>query len=259
MFLDGHGNMSRGGLLTGVDVSNLASENGIRLLPTTLKEALQEKQVLAMKGTAQPLAVSREDAAALCARADVAIVTELANPHYVDTNALPWIGAPDDAIKLKVMRVSAETGTVSLIVKQNGAAPPHYHLGPADFFVTSGKIGYRAGPPSGYGVGTYMYEPAGARHEATQPIETDLIYTSNVYGPIQFDSGPGTKVEAVASWMTYLEAAQAFNSPLLANTFENDSSLLAPSCLSTTSKPRSVDAGTMSSSCFAFLPCLPWQ
>ena len=66
-------------------------------------------------------------------------------------------------------------------VRQNGQAPPHYHLGPADFFVLSGHIGYRAGPPAGYGPGTYIYEPAGARHEATQRVpgteSEDLIYT----------------------------------------------------------------------------------
>lgn len=216
-------------LLTGVDVRKLADDNGIRLLPNTLQEALLEKPKLVPKGKAEPLAISKEEAAALCARAECAVVTELPNPHYVDTNSLPWIGAPDDLIKIKVMRISAETGHVSLIVKQNGAAPPHYHLGPADFFITSGRIGYRAGPPEGYAAGTYMLEPAGARHESTQPVETDLIYTANVWGPIQFDSGVGTKVEMVFSWMSYLEAAKAFNSPLLANTFDDDSCLLAPS------------------------------
>jgi len=223
----GEGNTVKS-LLTAVDVRKLASDNGIRLLPNTLQEALKPKEEMTMKGTPTPLSLTQEEANALLG-ADSTTVTELSNPHYVDTNTLPWIGAPDDLIKIKVLRISAETGHVSLIVKQNGAAPPHYHLGPADFFITSGKIGYRAGPPEGYGVGTYMLEPAGARHEATQPVQTDLIYTANVWGPIQFDSGVGTKVEMVFSWMSYLEAAKAFNSPLLANTFDDDSSLLAPS------------------------------
>jgi len=218
-------------LLTGVDVRKLADDNGIRLLPNTLQEALQEKPDKEIKGKPEPLAISQEKASALCARVECDVITELANPHYVDTNALPWIGAPDDKIKLKIMRISPETGHVSLIVKHGGAAPPHYHLGPADFFIMSGRIGYRAGPPEGYGPGTYMLEPAGARHESTQAVEdgSELIYTSNVWGPIQFDSGVGTKVEMVFSWMSYLEAAKAFNSPLLANTFADDSSLLAPS------------------------------
>jgi len=217
-------------LLTGVDVRKLANDNGIRLLPNTLMEALQEKPQMEIKGKAEPLAITDSAAAKAMARAECETITELKNPHYVDTNALPWIGAPDDKIKIKIMRISAETGHTSLIVKHGDAAPPHYHLGPADFFIMSGKIGYRAGPPEGYGPGTYMLEPAGARHESTSPIPgDDLIYTANVWGPIQFDSGVGTKVEMVFSWMSYLEAAKAFNSPLLANTFADDSSLLAPS------------------------------
>lgn len=122
------------------------------------------------------------------------------------------------------MRVSTETGTISLIVRQNGQAAPHYHLGPADFFIMSGRIGYRAGPKEGYGPGTYMYEPAGARHEATQRVneDEDLIYTANVWGPIQFDTGPGTPPLLVLSWMQYLAMAQASSTPLLASQFAND-------------------------------------
>ena len=93
---------------------------------------------------------------------------------------MPWSINPDTPdLGLKVLRVSEETGVVSLIVRHNGVAAPHYHLGAADFMVLSGNIGYRAGPPQGYGPGTWFYEPAGARHDATQRIgEDDLIYTA---------------------------------------------------------------------------------
>jgi quercetin dioxygenase-like cupin family protein len=211
-------------LLTAMDIMAAATKANITMLPCTLKDALTEKKKLT-PAAGEPLNVP--DFKALCSRPNTAVADKLLNPHFVDTNSLPWIGDPP--IQLKVVRVSAETGTVSMIVKQNGQAPPHYHLGPADFFITEGRIGYRAGPPEGYGPGTYMYEPAGARHESTQPVETDLIYTANVYGPIQFDSGVGTPVVMVLSWMTYLQMAQASNSPLLASNFPDDSSLLAPS------------------------------
>merc|ERR1712217_128270 len=87
--------------------------------------------------------------------------------------------------------------------------------------VLSGRIGYRAGPPQGYGPGMWFYEPAGARHEATQRVkeDEDLVYFANVYGPIQFDSGVGTPVEAVLSWMQYLEMAKAAGAPLVRNSF----------------------------------------
>ena len=114
-------------------------------------------------------------------------------------------------------------------MRHNGVAGPHYHLGAADFLVLSGRIGYRAGPPEGYGPGVWFFEPAGARHEATQRVgeDEDLIYTANVYGPVQFDEGPGTPITAVQSWMQYKEAAKAFGLKLVANQFEADSSLLA--------------------------------
>lgn len=215
-------------LLTGFDIKAAAEKRGITLLPNTLSEALIERPA-AYTGPAEPLSNTKKNGWEMVSKAEgIAVATELGNPHYIDTNALPWIVNPDaPAIGLKIMRISTETGTVSAIVRQNGQAPPHYHLGPADFFITSGRIGYRAGPKEGYGPGTYMYEPAGARHEATQRVtDEDLIYTANIYGPIQFDSGVGTPILDVMSWMTYLQAAQAFKSPLIASTFPGDQGTL---------------------------------
>ena len=89
-------------------------------------------------------------------------------------------------------------------------ADPHNHLGASDFLVLSGRIGYRAGPPEGYGPGVWFFEPAGARHDATQRLtDDDLIYMANVYGPLTFDSGRGTPIAAVLSWMEYEALAQA--------------------------------------------------
>merc|ERR1712087_663590 len=149
-----------------------------------------------------PLAISGAEAAAQQANAKI-------HPHFVDTKAIPWIDGGMPGLSLKIMRISAETGIVSMIVRQNGQAVPHYHLGASDFMVLSGRIGYRAGPPDGYGPGMWFYEPAGARHEATQRVGTDdLIYTANVYGPIQFDSGKDTPIMAVFSWMQYKAMAE---------------------------------------------------
>ena len=113
-------------------------------------------------------------------------------------------------------------------MRHNGVAGPHYHLGASDFMVLSGRIGYRAGPPEGYGAGMWFYEPAGARHESTQRVgDGDLIYTANLYGPIQFDEGPGTPIAAVMSWMQYKAVADAAGIELVQSTFANDASLLA--------------------------------
>jgi hypothetical protein len=219
------------GLLTGPDVIAAARKRGVPLLPMTLEEAMGEKPP-SYPGEAEPLAAASEDSWKKVSKAEVPVVSSLTNPYFVDTNALPWIVNPDaPEIALKVMRISTETGIVSLIVRQNGQAPPHYHLGASDFLITSGRLGYRAGPPEGFGPGTYIWEPAGARHESTNRVnpEEDLIYTANLYGPIQFDSGPGTPPVLVQSWMQYLAAAKAANSPLLASTFHDDhATLLAP-------------------------------
>lgn len=227
-FLAGDGT-SVGSLLTALDIRAAAERRGITLAPSTLADAMGPRPA-EYKGPAEPLAISKGDGAALCTRAEgIAATAKVTSPHFVDSRRVPWIvneAMPD--VGLKILRVSAETGVISMIVRHNGAAPPHYHLGPADFMVLAGKIGYRAGPPEGYGPGMWFFEPAGARHESTQRIGTeDLIYTANVYGPIQFDEGVGTPITMVLSWMQYLAQAQEAKAPLVKSTFDGDKSLLA--------------------------------
>lgn len=217
-----------GALLTALDVQQAARDRGITLIPNTLAECMQPRP-RAYQGPAAPLAISGTSSKALVDRATAVASATAAHPHFVDTRNVPWIENPSvPDMGLKVLRVSEETGITSLIVRHNGVAGPHYHLGAADFLVLSGRIGYRAGPPEGYGPGVWFYEPAGARHEATQRVsEDDLIYTANVYGPLQFDEGPGTPIVAVQSWMQYKAMADAAGVTLVRNTFEGDASLLA--------------------------------
>jgi hypothetical protein len=214
-------------LLTAMDIQQGAAVNGITLVPNTLAECMQPRPEPTTVA-ATPLAIAGEGTKVLVD--ENAAQRDFVHPHFIDTRAVPWIVDPTlPDIGLKILRVSEETGVSSLIVRHNGVAGPHYHLGAADFLVLSGHIGYRAGPPQGYGPGVWFFEPAGARHEATQRIgeHEDLIYTANVYGPVQFDDGPGTPITAVQSWMQYKEAATAFGLKLVANQFEADSSLLA--------------------------------
>ena len=226
-FLNDKGGVSS--ILTAPDVIAAAKKEGVTLVPNTLAECMQERPP-AYQGQAEPLAIAGTDTKALVSHAEnIADVGRSVHPHFVDTRAIPWIenpAVPD--MGLKVLRVSEETGITSLIVKHNGVAGPHYHLAAADFMVLSGRIGYRAGPPEGYGPGVWFYEPAGARHEETQRVsDEDLIYTANVYGPLQFDEGEGTPIVAVQSWMQYKEMAVAAGVELVHSTFEGDSSLMA--------------------------------
>ncbi len=218
-------------VLTCLDIIAAARDRGVTLVPNTLAECMQERP-RAYQGPAEPLAIAGGDSKALVVAAEgvAADVGRSVHPHFIDTRCVPWVVNPElPDIGLKILRVSEETGIISLIVRHNGVAGPHYHLAAADFMVLSGHIGYRAGPPEGYGPGVWFYEPAGARHEATQRVgdHEDLIYTANVYGPTQFDDGPGTPISAVLSWMQYKEMADAANIDLVKNTFANDASLLA--------------------------------
>jgi quercetin dioxygenase-like cupin family protein len=236
-FLDSSGKI--GGLFTATDLKRLAKDNGVTLLPQTLADALEEPSEADRKGATTGAKLRfcenpdsykylndslKEDGGSLPG------ITEM-DHHFVDTRKLPWIVQGEDpktCVSLKIVRVSPETGVVTAIVRQNGQAPPHYHLGSADFFITSGRIGYRAGPNEGYGPGVYMFEPAGARHEATQRVgDDDLVYTANIFGPIQFDSGVGTPPLAVLSWMTYLQFAKDSSTPLIRNKVDG-SYLAAP-------------------------------
>lgn len=215
-------------VVTARDLQRAAADHDVWLVPNTLAECLRPRPEEKLD-SGEPLAIADPEVSARLIRTREVAADAARHPHFVDTRAIDFFFSPDDPdIGLKVLRVSAETGVVSLQVRHNGTAGPHYHLGPADFLVLSGRIGYRAGPPEGYGAGVWFFEPAGARHEATHRIGTeDLVYTANVYGPIQFDSGVGTPIVAVASWMVYQAIAEAAGFPLVANVFEGDASLLA--------------------------------
>ena len=203
---------SVGSVLTSADVGRLAADHGVTLVPNTLAECMRERPD-SFAGAGEPLAIASDDAGRLVVgeKTPSSGDSRYRHPHFVDTRAVEWVvnpGLPD--IALKILRVSEETGVVSLVVRHNGVADPHNHLGASDFLVLSGRIGYRAGPPDGYGPGVWFFEPAGARHDATQRLgDDDLIYLANVYGPLTFDTGRGTPVAAVLSWMEYDALAKA--------------------------------------------------
>lgn len=217
-------------ILTSRDIIAAARARGLALVPNTLAECMQARPRVD-HGETSPLLMPRTNARAWAAAgANVAAKDyRPVHPHFVDTLRVPWYVHPKTPdFGMKILRVSEETGITSLIVRHNGVAGPHYHLGASDFLILSGRIGYRAGPPEGYGAGVWFYEPAGARHDATQRIgDDDLIYTANVYGPLQFDHGRGTPIAAVMSWIQYKKIADASATMLVRNTFVDDTSLLA--------------------------------
>jgi anti-sigma factor ChrR (cupin superfamily) len=114
----------------------------------------------------------------------------LGNPlaALVDTTAMEWddLGGGN---AFKVLWVSEETGAWTALIKSAAGQvnAPHVHLGPADFFVLSGRMEYRGGVAE---AGAWIYEPAGAVHDATTtPVET--VYLANVRGPLAFFDADG--------------------------------------------------------------------
>jgi anti-sigma factor ChrR (cupin superfamily) len=111
----------------------------------------------------------------------------------VNTNKGEWIKA-GDGNEFMVLRISKETGAWSALVRAKAGQvnPPHTHIGPADFYVISGGFDYRGGSAR---AGDWVYEPAGAVHEATtHPMDT--VYLANVYGPVAFH-GPDGKFSGI--------------------------------------------------------------
>ena len=222
---DGH-SVTR--ILTALDIQASAQANGLVLVPNTLAECMVPRPQNSDLSPA-PLRIAEDAANQLLMTAENLPTGATTHPHFVDTRAFDFFSNPNGpGFGIKVLRVSEETGHVSMIIRHFGVAGPHFHLGAGDFLVINGRIGYRAGPPEGYGSGVWFYEPAGARHEATQQLgDEDLIYTANIYGPIQFDDGPGTPITTVSSWMQYKATAEIAGTPMVANVFEGDTSLLA--------------------------------
>ena len=217
-------------ILTSMDIILAAHKHGVTLVPNTLAECMQPRTPsLAVNNAQLTIADPARRVLLTMAAATADDASRAVHPHFIDTRQVPWAVNPKTPdFGLKVLRVSEETGVTSLIVRHNGVAGPHYHLGASDFLILNGRIGYRAGPPAGYGPGVWFFEPAGARHEATQRIGTDdLIYSANVYGPLQFDQGRGTPIAAVLSWVQYKKMAEASGTRLVRNTFADDNSLLA--------------------------------
>lgn len=111
----------------------------------------------------------------------------------IHTDKGEWIQS-GDGNEFMVLRISKETGAWSALIRAKAGQvnPAHTHIGPADFYVISGALDYRGGSAR---AGDWLYEPAGAVHEATShPVDT--VYLANVYGPVAFH-GPDGKFSGI--------------------------------------------------------------
>jgi anti-sigma factor ChrR (cupin superfamily) len=114
----------------------------------------------------------------------------------VRTKNKQWISA-GDGNEFLVLRISKETGAWSALVRAKAGQvnAPHTHIGPADFYVISGGFDYRGGSAR---EGDWVYEPAGAVHDATtHPMDT--VYLANVHGPVAFHDSKGG-IAGILDW-----------------------------------------------------------
>lgn len=126
---------------------------------------------------------------------------------FVASSELAWADF-SEGIQLKVLRVSPETGTWTVLIKAEAGAsfPRHRHLAAGEYFMLSGEMEVRGGEENG-GVtaraGDYGWEPVSVIHDLTRfPQATEFLFTN--HGAVVFLDA-NDEVSSVLDW----EAIQA--------------------------------------------------
>lgn len=126
---------------------------------------------------------------------------------YVDAGEKAWLPF-FPGFTFKVLRVSAETGTWTVLIKSEAGAsfPTHTHLGAGEYYVVSGLMEVRGGVQNG-GItartGDYGFEPNGIVHDHTEfPAETVLLFTN--HGAVNFTDETGASVY-ILDWRAILK------------------------------------------------------
>ena len=114
----------------------------------------------------------------------------------IDTTKAEWIdlGLPNSKPgenAILPLRISEENGSYTALIKSKAGTviPPHLHLGETVVFVLEGGLEYRNGVAL---KGGYVYEPAGALHQATKHSE-DTIYFVHVQNGAIFLNTDGSE------------------------------------------------------------------
>ena len=128
---------------------------------------------------------------------------------FVSSRELKW--APfSEGIWLKVLRLSPETGTWTILLKcaAGSSFARHRHLAAGEYFMLSGRMELRGGAQAG-GVtavaGDYGFEPVSVIHDSTCfPEPSEFLFTN--HGAVQF-LDENDKTVFVLDW----EAIQAMS------------------------------------------------
>jgi quercetin dioxygenase-like cupin family protein len=99
---------------------------------------------------------------------------------HVSTEGMAWTEMRMGAMKL--LRRSPETGWMHNLLRGDPGQvnAPHTHQGPAMFYVIEGGFDFRGGSAK---VGDWVWEPAGAVHEATTHTE-HTVYIGTLFGAV---------------------------------------------------------------------------
>lgn len=128
-----------------------------------------------------------------------------AKPVFFDTKALPWTPWVIEGTHFKLLRVDPLTGGFTMLLKVDpgNEAPVHGHIGAVEAYVVDGEFGYEEDRG---GVGAYVFEPAGARHEPTSP--DGAVMFAVIHGPLVGYDEHGN-VAAVVDGAAMYELARA--------------------------------------------------
>lgn len=127
------------------------------------------------------------------------------HPVFFDPKTIPWLPWVMEGTHYKLLNVDKKSGGFTMLLKvdPSNSAPVHGHLGAVEAYVIEGEFGY---DDDRGGVGTYIYEPAGAIHEPTAP--EGVIMFAIAHGPLVGYNDDGT-IAGVVDGRTMLEMATA--------------------------------------------------
>ncbi len=126
----------------------------------------------------------------------------------VELNSIEWADFPTSlsqgGIKWKLLNVAPELGSWAAIFDcpAGSSFASHHHIGPGEYFLTTGKMEIRGGAKSGGETVTapaYGYEATSAYHGNTFfPVDSQFYMT--FLGPLQFVNEEGGPTVALVTW-----------------------------------------------------------
>lgn len=124
-------------------------------MSTVLESAIDRLGVSDTETTVTPNADNHAGLAALASR-------------YVDVDALPWEETRFPGVEVKTLAKNERTGLLTTLVKMAPGArlPVHEHVEIEQTWVLEGALVDEQGSA---GAGTFVWRPAGSRHEAHAP------------------------------------------------------------------------------------------